>query len=287
MENIRKYLPGSTIILSTWEGSNTEGLDFDVLVENKDPGSNMMGTYRSNCFRQVVSSKNGLNASKTKYSIKIRADLEIKSSDFLNYFYEFNKLPTDSTYKILKQRIITMTTCNPKRRYKLPFTLSDWFFFGLTEDLKNLFDIPLIDEKYQTKDKNGFKTELINPFYPEQYIWSKFILKYKPLSFRHSDDLSNNNIELSERYFANNCIFLNAKQVKLNWLKSPGAAYAQIPCLSNSGLYSFNDYKKILNLYATTKLRIIPNPIEEILYILNDKSRSFVKKILSHFRKFI
>ena len=39
LESIRKYLPEAEIILSTWEGSDVVGLDYDKLVLNKDPGT--------------------------------------------------------------------------------------------------------------------------------------------------------------------------------------------------------------------------------------------------------
>ena len=34
LSSIRKYLPGATIILSTWDGSNVKGLDYDKLILN-------------------------------------------------------------------------------------------------------------------------------------------------------------------------------------------------------------------------------------------------------------
>ena len=37
LKSIRKYLPGAEIILSTWEGSDVENLDFDTIVLNHDP----------------------------------------------------------------------------------------------------------------------------------------------------------------------------------------------------------------------------------------------------------
>ena len=39
LKSIRKFLPKAEIILSTWEGSNINDLDYDVLVLNKDPGA--------------------------------------------------------------------------------------------------------------------------------------------------------------------------------------------------------------------------------------------------------
>ena len=39
LASIRKIFPYATIILSTWKNSKTENLDYDVLIENEDPGS--------------------------------------------------------------------------------------------------------------------------------------------------------------------------------------------------------------------------------------------------------
>lgn len=279
LKSIRKHLPGATIILSTWVGSDVEGLDYDALIESADPGSNMMGDYKSNCFRQVVSSINGLKACKTKYAIKIRSDLEFKNSDFLNYFIEFNNLPFAREYKVLKQRVVTLTTCNPARRYKYPYTTSDWFFFGLTEDLIDIFDIPLITTAVTKDNGDGNSITVANPFFPEQYIWVKFLSKYKTIDFKHSEDVSNDNLILTERYLANNCILLNAGQIKINWLKNPGGAYAQMPSLSNSGLYTFNEYKGLLNKYANNNLFIVLNPVEELTYFIVYNLRHIIKKL--------
>lgn len=39
LQSIRTLLPNAEIILSTWEGSDVDGLDYDKLVLNKDPGA--------------------------------------------------------------------------------------------------------------------------------------------------------------------------------------------------------------------------------------------------------
>lgn len=287
LESIRKHLPGAQVILSTWKGSNTEGLDYDVLVENEDPGTNIMGEYVSNCFRQIVSTMNGLNKCQTKYAIKIRSDIELQSTNFINLFEEYRDLPFDDLYKVLKQRVVIMTTCNPHRRYKLPFTASDWFYFGTTEDLKDIFDITLIEKHEYVLDKAGNKYLATNPYYPEQYMWTQFLSKHKEISFTHSEDISHNNIELSERYFANNTIMLNARQIRMKWLKSPGKVYSQTPSFSNSGLYTFNEYKKLLNTYSLNNLVIIPDPIESICYFVVYNLRFIVKKLYMGIRNLL
>lgn len=276
LDSIRNILPDSKIILSTWKNTDLKGLDYDLLIENEDPGSNIMDTYNSNCFRQIVSTLNGIKAVETKYVVKTRADIEFKGPDFIKYFEYFNSINFDKEYKVLNKRVVTMTTANPNRRYCLPFNISDWFFFGETEDVRNIFDFQL-SEEIIIRDSR----KIINPYYPEQYIWINFLRKNNVLKdFKAENINKTENIILSEKYFANNCIFLNAQQVKLIWLKNPGKAYSQIPCLSNSGLYSFNDYKKIINKYANNNLVIRPNYIEDILFFLNNLARTTVRRTI-------
>ena len=39
LQSIRKNLPAAEIILSTWQNSSVNGMDFDILVANEDPGA--------------------------------------------------------------------------------------------------------------------------------------------------------------------------------------------------------------------------------------------------------
>jgi len=262
LKSIRRVLPGATIILSTWEGSDTAGLDHDVLIENKDPGQAMLGGRPANYLRQIVSTLNGLKSAETKYAIKLRSDMGLKHAGFLKYFMEFNAVPTDKNYKVLKERIAIFTTHNPRRNFKNPFHVSDWFFFGSTEDLIDVFDIPLAaSEKISSA---------------EQYIWLSFLSKHKNLP-ENTTEPTPDNIELSEIYFANNCILLSSRRAGVISLKYPGRGYTQIPALSDAGYYTFTEYEKMLNKYAGAKLSVIANPFEEILYSVVYNLRMFAK----------
>ena len=42
INSIRKYLPGSTIIFSTYKNEYVEDLDYDILVESDDPGATLL-----------------------------------------------------------------------------------------------------------------------------------------------------------------------------------------------------------------------------------------------------
>lgn len=282
LKSIRKHFPNSYIIFSTWRGSDVSGLDFDLLVENEDPGISIFGDFSKNGFRQIVSSIEGLKKVKTKYAIKVRSDLIFKNRKILKYFNKFNKtnILYDYKYKIVEKRVLLLTTCNPRRRSKFPFNASDWLYLGLTKDVINIFDIPLIRGRFlePCEYDNNKEKFCESPYSAEQYIWFGFLSKYKEIDFKHLRDISNNNIEEAEKYFANNAILATAKKIGIDWLKYPGAAYAQKPCLSNSGLYTFTEYKKMLNKYTPNKLFIFPNILESFIYSVVYNLRFFIKK---------
>jgi hypothetical protein len=288
LKSIRKILPGAKIILSTWKGSDVTNLDYDILVESDDPGVLDLGTSQpspSNCFRQIVSSLNGLKKCDTKYAIKTRSDIVFKNNHFIKYFFDYNKLPFDARYKLLKKRVVTLTTSNPRRRFKLPFQLSDWFFFGLTEDIVNIFDIPLDRSRFR-RDDHGTPIETDN-FSTEQYIWTSFISKYQTVCLSHTYDLAHDNIAISERYFANNCILLTARRAGIDSLKYPGAMYAQGPIFGHAGLYTFTEYQQMLNKYTGAHLVVIPNLFEKIGFAVIYDLRPVLKKKLPRLHGFL
>jgi hypothetical protein len=57
LESVRTHLPNAELILSTWKGSEVDGLDCDILLLNDDPGA-INGL--NNVNRQIVSTRNGL-----------------------------------------------------------------------------------------------------------------------------------------------------------------------------------------------------------------------------------
>jgi hypothetical protein len=277
LQSIRKVFPGATIILSTWQNSTVDGLDYDVLVKNEDPGQVILADI-ANTFRQVVSTLGGLKQCKTKYAVKTRQDLVFTNDNFLRYFTDYNALPFDPAYKLLHERIVMLSSANPRRGVAGPFWLSDWFHFGRTEDLLNVFDIPLTRGNVVAPDSHGVVRKMDSLLSGEQYMWFSFLSKHRKIPFTHMMDTSNDNIATSEKYIANNCIFLTARRAGIKSLKSPGAIYARTPALSDNGLYTFTDYKRLLNKYAGSHLTIIPNPVEELTYAVAYPLRGYFEK---------
>ena len=123
--SVRELLPDAELVLSTWNNTDISNFDCDKFVLSQDPGFiniNLLG----NINRQIVGRQNALKNIHKPYSLIIRSDCEIIN---LNFIKEFDG------------RIVSHSA-GPIRS-KWLYHLNDWNFFGKTEDLCDLYDIPL------------------------------------------------------------------------------------------------------------------------------------------------
>lgn len=229
LKSVRKNLPEAEIILSTWIGSNTSNLGFDILVENEDPGAEIIDDVfktKNNINRQIVSTKEGLNRATRKYSLKIRTDILLENTNFLNYFGKY--IERNESVSILNERVlINSLYTRDFNKITLLFHPSDWVFFGLTEDLKNIWDIPLQDEPQTSRYFDSHPRPLIdiNPnwqfrYIPEQYIWINFLKKNGvQFDFEHITDINKKNIDLSELSLVNNLTVIDYEDFGIKFLK--------------------------------------------------------------------
>lgn len=230
IKKIRKVLPQSEIILSTWENSNVSDIAVDSLILNKDPGGfpdKNVKTFTNNTLRQLTSTIVGIRKAKRKYILKMRSDIYLENDNFLKYFQKFPK--RDERFKFFSHRIIICSFFSKKYlSYKnlicpVPYHMSDWLAFGLNEDIKKLYDIELPVEPDNSWYFADIKTstEKVNllgcshRFAPEQYIFVNSFSKCFDLNFSDYMDYNKINISLSERLFANNFIILDPWQLKL------------------------------------------------------------------------
>jgi hypothetical protein len=228
--NVREMFPASEVIVSTWEGANYKNALADLVIESKDPGGypvydNPLVFHAAN--RQIVSTAAGLKKAAGKYALKIRSDMYFEHTGFLEYWGRFEK--RSAKYKFLQERILLSTAFAPNpRREPKPYHPSDWFFFGLTSDLADVFDIPLCPEpdtsryfethKRPTVKNDGWIPALCQ--YPsEQYIWVAFLRKYTEFDFDHCFDIGKGNVEKSEHIFANNAVLIDAANIRYDSYK--------------------------------------------------------------------
>ncbi|TRZ53059.1 hypothetical protein D4R99_01500 [bacterium] len=143
----KKLFPSAHIILSTWEDEDVkefETLDIDILLNKKPKNSGI-----SHINYQIVSTKNGINTAKKHgfvYSLKTRTDQRIYNVKALSYCKNLIKTFPIENSKILKGRIIGISTNTFKYR---PYSISDMFLFGFTEDMEQYWDTKM-DERKET-----------------------------------------------------------------------------------------------------------------------------------------
>lgn len=236
LKSIRKYLPDSEIILSTWEGTDTNGLDFDKLVLSKDPGAkkhDFIHNSYNNVNRQLVSTQAGLNVAKRQYCLKLRTDALLKNDHFINYWDKFKKRNSD--YSLFQNRIMISSSytreASNETGYPLPFHPSDFWWFGLTKDIDSFFiDTPLLAQDAMNNCKFKYPNRLpyripIWRYPPEQYYMVSFLERCNKFEFTFDDwsDWNEDVINLSQNIMYNNFIILETHQSgiynqKHNWI---------------------------------------------------------------------
>lgn len=272
VQNIMEKLPDAQIIVSTWNGTDVSELPDNIdLVFNQDPGGipfydNPIILNASN--RQIVSTVAGARKAKRKYTIKMRSDMFFENLNFLKYW---DKYPERSDkYRFLEHRIITSTSFapNPHREPK-PYHPSDWFFFGLTNDIIDVFDSVLCPEPETSRYFESHKRPIVKydswipaltQYATEQYIWVAFIRRHMNLDFNHCFDIDRGNIERSEAIFANNVIMLDVKNIGYGSFKHKNIKNG----FDLTFMYSHNEWLRLYKKYCNAKIFIPIVDLEKI-----------------------
>lgn len=106
-------------------------------IKNDAPGPN-------NINYLIESSQNGLKIASKTYTLRIRNDAVFLNENFISLYLENYDLPRQPQSSIFKQRVLVpwIYTLNPYSAERLPLHVSDWLHFGLTEDIRKLWEIP-------------------------------------------------------------------------------------------------------------------------------------------------
>lgn len=258
LQKLRDSIPDATIILSTWENENIDELNYDHLILNTDPGDSFDcftenpdgSTKQNNMNRQIISTRNGLLAVKSKYCLKFRTDFILNSSSLLDFYKKTSEIFTQRIEKLslFEERILVFGVGNP-HTMSLAYHLSDYIQLGLTKDLLELWNIPLLSEEdanYCSTNKIYHHPHYFNFKYAcEQKLWLDNIskldidLNIPNIYFDNSDKI----IIDSERTLVNNFIFIDYNMTdiesKFTWMNDP----------NNSFSYTFSDYYHIYCKY--------------------------------------
>lgn len=143
----KKALGTSHLILSTWTkpDPSTERECAHVVI-SEDPGSypiDRKGTP-NNLNRQIVSTCNGLQAVETPYALKLRTDCGIVNDNLLRL--DISRNSGDGPRRAVFHHKVVIPRFATKNEFACtPFLFhpSDVAAFGLTEDIRRLYDHPL------------------------------------------------------------------------------------------------------------------------------------------------
>jgi len=222
LQSIRQHLPGAHIILSTWPNQELTGLDYDELVTSPDPGPNIRyfkadGTpQKFNNNRQIVSTREGLKHVKTKYAVKLRSDNFLTGSRFT----ELQSLYPERSEKFhfLKERVVVSNVFTRKYAKGFPVAhhLSDFFYFGLTEDLIALWDLNLLDNATDKIAENEVSYYSTFPVDCTQMLWLRALSKFDPnITLRGLLDNAPEIVEQSNHIYANNLVIGAPEEIGL------------------------------------------------------------------------
>lgn len=140
---IREWYPDICIVLSTWESSLSDDERNNIkkfnciLIESKQKpqeykGKNeKVGHMNNQIYSSFVGAKY-LQDNGIEYAMKIRSDIRIYKIDFIPYLINL--------LKVYKSQLINIAFSNSM--YNVPFHMSDFIWFGKTENIKQMYSIP-------------------------------------------------------------------------------------------------------------------------------------------------
>jgi hypothetical protein len=194
VETIRLYktiFPSAYIIVSTWDDTTR-----DVVEQIQALGAYVVinQTFEENGYRninyQICTTLSGIKKAKelgANFVLKTRTDWRIYreySLEFLKSLIISHPINNPVNPLNLKGRIISGG--GGSMNFCMPYCMSDFIYFGYTDDLLNMFDVPydhrtIKDARQFNKDMFGDRysgKDLVYLSMPEIYIVSSFIEKY-------------------------------------------------------------------------------------------------------------
>ena len=273
---IRKFFPQSEIIVSTCQKPEVNIIGADKVIVSDDPGffyySDRPGEKVNNVNRQIVTTLTGLKAANNDYAFKLRSDFFLKGDDFLKYWDKFPL--SEKEYTVFEHKLLACCyfSRNSQSDMPFPFHPSDIAFFGKTNDLIKLFDIPLMTEREVFWDT---KNHRFNRYVPEQYIFINCLRQNGfNINCDYYNDCSSENIEQTERFFASNFIFLTFEQ--LNLLPTKQTFNMKVHPNAFKSCYTHAEWQKLYKKYID---HTYPTPEK-------DYERLKIEKLYHNYKKY-
>jgi WavE lipopolysaccharide synthesis len=241
LSSVRKHLPGAEIVLSTWAGTQVDGMEHDILLLNEDPGPLKRPsptTRNANINRMIVSTRNGLLAATRSHAIKTRTDVIFDNASVLSWQSRYPKRSErPGRPRVFTERVVasTFSSTNPRRGIEdRLYHLSDIFQFGNRLDLIDLWAAPTVSEDEPTHATTNATTNATSAKEPdaiplkfdpaqysnEQYVWLHCVARRLPeLSLANPWDPEPSQVKLFESFVADNVLLVDADRLGIRYMK--------------------------------------------------------------------
>lgn len=248
VESVRMHYPGAKVIVSTCGPLTMEIIGADEVVVVPDPGNFAWSTEpdagRNNVNRQIANTLGGLRAVTTPYAMKLRSDFLVTGGGALSYLCRFPAF--DPEYRVFRERILALYSPDPRVSPR-PFHPNDQCFLGRTDDLIDLFDVPLMTAEEAIWRPYGlFKA---NRYAPEQHIFINYLRKKgRSVACDVFTDATPENCEETERYYASNFVIMGFPE----WQVVATKEHLQIEFNPRAfiGSYTFVGWQKLYRTYV-------------------------------------
>jgi hypothetical protein len=258
LSSLKAALPGAETILSIWKGDpgfpGAHAVAADTVLLNDDPGpldiagvlspevERRTNIVLTNIDRQVVSTRNGLMAATRPYALKLRTDMMVEHTGFIDYFQRFRAVPR--SFRLLDERVVTTNARSPRRNFC--FFIQDFSHFGRTGDLRELWSAPLHPSRAELLAMPLDEREA-RLLVPEQHVLVTCLRRLSRMAvpMRNALDSSAELAGLTESTIANNFVCLDVHrfgvralkpslawvneegETRLSWLWALKASYAE------------------------------------------------------------
>ncbi|MFZ4681879.1 MAG: WavE lipopolysaccharide synthesis family protein [Terrimicrobiaceae bacterium] len=222
IQSIRSHFKNALIVISTFNGEDTSGLDADHVIFNEDPGlvHNSTNVTR-NLLRQLVCAQRGLQyaADKVDYSVKFRGDFLLTGTGFLEAHRRYDQQP--SKHLVFSSPVVGLNyyTNHPLRGDYL-FAWSDLIHFGRSADVLTIWgaDPPPVAEILTVPGETpSYRTSM--EFLTEQYFWVSALERFCDLTaMKHYESSGKDLRLLHDRLLASNFVPMELEDFGVHWI---------------------------------------------------------------------
>lgn len=256
-DSIRRYFSGARVIVSSWEGEQEQEFQGpDQFVYSQDPGSGAryLTGERNNVNRQIVSTRAGLARVQTRYAVKLRSDLLFVHGK-LSKLFELAEASHKAPWSIMTGRMLVLDrqTYSPLKYAAggLALHVSDHFQFGLAEDLKKFWNMPMMsdsDEAYfrPLAELHPNRAIHIPRWRAEQYFWMQNLSRTLEVDLSTSkwDDLGAHLPTPSEIFFRDNLVPLKSSTLGLRSQKYKWSIMNDL--VTSTYAFTYEDWRKLV-----------------------------------------